>query len=60
MGFDNCAAIRAFLFWQFCVSPSDPMAFVSALAVMTITSAAACFLPAWRAMRTDPAKVLRD
>jgi predicted permease len=42
------------------VSPRDPVAFGSALAVMTITALAACFLPAWRAMRTDPARALRD
>ena len=42
------------------VSPNDPLAFASAVAVMTITALAACLLPAWRATRTDPARVLRD
>ncbi len=42
------------------VNPRDPLAFGSALAVMTIASLAACFLPAWRATRTDPARALRD
>jgi predicted permease len=42
------------------VSPYDPLAFGSALAVMTIASLVACFLPAWRASRTDPARALRD
>jgi ABC-type antimicrobial peptide transport system permease subunit len=42
------------------VSPHDPLAFGLALAVMTITAVAACLLPAWRAARTDPARVLRD
>jgi ABC-type antimicrobial peptide transport system permease subunit len=41
------------------VSPRDPIAFGSALAVMTLVSVAACLLPAWRAARTDPAQVLR-
>jgi putative ABC transport system permease protein len=41
------------------VSPRDPLAFGSALVVMTIAALAACFLPAWRATRTDPARVLR-
>jgi predicted permease len=41
------------------VSPHDPLAFGSAFAVMTITAIAACLLPAWRATRTDPARVLR-
>ena len=42
------------------VSPNDLPAFASAAAVMTITSVAACLLPAWRATRTDPARVLRE
>ncbi len=41
------------------VSPRDPIAFGSALAIMTVVSVAACLLPAWRAARTDPARVLR-
>ncbi len=41
------------------VSPRDPLAFGSALVVMTIASLAACFLPAWRATRVDPARALR-
>jgi predicted permease len=42
------------------VSPRDPMAFGSAFVVMGIVSLAACFLPAWRATRTDPVRALRD
>jgi macrolide transport system ATP-binding/permease protein len=42
------------------VSPRDPLAFGSALAVMMIASLAACYLPAWHATHTDPARVLRD
>src|SRR6266704_1555861 len=42
------------------VSPRDPLAFGSAFMVMTIAALAACFLPAWRATRTDPARVRRD
>ena len=41
------------------VSPRDPLAFAAAFAVMTIASLAACILPAWRATRTEPARVLR-
>jgi ABC-type lipoprotein release transport system permease subunit len=37
----------------------DPLAFVAAFAVMTLASAAACFLPAWRATQTDPIRALR-
>jgi macrolide transport system ATP-binding/permease protein len=42
------------------VSPRDPLVFGAAFAVMTIAALAACFLPAWRATRTDPAEALRD
>jgi macrolide transport system ATP-binding/permease protein len=42
------------------VSPHDPLAFGAAFAMMTIAALAACFLPAWRATRTDPARALRD
>jgi ABC-type antimicrobial peptide transport system permease subunit len=42
------------------VSPRDPLAFGSACLVMITASLAACFLPAWRAARTDPAQALRD
>src|SRR6266852_4369299 len=42
------------------VSPRDPLAFGSAFVVMTIAALAACFLPAWRATRTDPARILRE
>ncbi|HEV2697139.1 MAG TPA: ABC transporter permease, partial [Terriglobales bacterium] len=42
------------------VSPHDPVVFGLALAVMTTTAISACLLPAWRASRTDPARVLRQ
>jgi macrolide transport system ATP-binding/permease protein len=42
------------------VSPRDPRAFGVAFAVMTVATLAACFIPAWRATRTDPAEALRD
>jgi len=44
----------------FQVSPRDPLAFASAFIVMTFAALAACLLPAWRATRTDPARILRD
>jgi macrolide transport system ATP-binding/permease protein len=42
------------------VSSHDPLAFGFALAVITIASLAACFLPARRAIRIDPAQILRE
>jgi macrolide transport system ATP-binding/permease protein len=42
------------------VSPRDPLAFGSAFGVIAITSIAACLLPAWRAMCTEPARALRS
>jgi len=42
------------------VSPRDPLAFGFALVIMTIVALTACFLPAWRATRIDPAEALRD
>jgi predicted permease len=44
----------------FKVSPRDPLSFALALAVMALASLAACFMPAWRATRTDPVRALRD
>jgi macrolide transport system ATP-binding/permease protein len=41
------------------VSPHDPLAFGSAFVVITIAALAACFVPAWRAARTDPLHALR-
>jgi len=42
------------------VSPHDPMVFGASFMVMTMTGICACLLPAWRAARTDPARVLRN
>src|SRR6266513_2058571 len=42
------------------VSPRDPLAFGFAFVIMTTVALAACFLPAWRATRIDPAQALRD
>jgi putative ABC transport system permease protein len=41
------------------VSPRDPLAFGSAFIVLAIVSLTACFVPAWRATRTDPLPALR-
>jgi putative ABC transport system permease protein len=41
--------LLGYLLYQ--VSPRDPLTFVIAVMVMAIASVAACFLPAWRALR---------
>jgi ABC-type antimicrobial peptide transport system permease subunit len=41
------------------VSPRDPLAFGSAFIVIAAASLTACFIPAWRATRTDPLGALR-
>jgi len=41
------------------VSPRDPIAFGLAFVVITVASLVACFVPAWRATRTDPLRALR-
>jgi ABC-type antimicrobial peptide transport system permease subunit len=41
------------------VSPRDASVFAAAAVVMLAASGAACFVPAWRAARTDPLKDLR-
>ena len=42
------------------VSARDPLAFGSAFTVTVLACLAACGLPAWRAMRTDPLPALRS
>lgn len=41
------------------VGPRDPLVLASACRVMMAAALAACLLPAWRAMRTDPVEALR-
>jgi putative ABC transport system permease protein len=41
------------------VSPLDPLAFGFAFVVVGLASLAACLVPAWRVMRTDPVLALR-
>jgi len=42
------------------VSPRDPLAFGAAFVVIAGAALAACFVPAWRATRTDPLQALRQ
>jgi predicted permease len=41
------------------VSPRDPGVFLSAMVLMIIAGVAASLIPGWRAVRTDPVRVLR-
>jgi macrolide transport system ATP-binding/permease protein len=54
------ASTRLLGYLLYNVSPRDPLSFGSAFLVITVASLAACFLPAWRATRTDPLHSLRD
>ena len=49
--------LMGYLLYQ--VSPRDPLAFGSALIVISVASLTACLVPAWRAARTDPLQALR-
>ena len=49
-------AIRSFLFG---VGPGDPLAYAAGVAVLVAVTCAAAFVPAYRAMRVDPATALR-
>jgi predicted permease len=49
--------LLGYLLYQ--VSPRDPVSFGAALAVMIIASLVALFVPAYRAMKTDPIRALR-
>jgi ABC-type antimicrobial peptide transport system permease subunit len=42
------------------VSPRDPESFGAAFIVMVVAAVSACFVPAWRAARTDPVRALRQ
>jgi len=42
------------------ISPYDPWAFVATIVIVAVVGTVACLLPAGRASRMDPARVLRD
>lgn len=44
----------------FGVSPTDPVAFAAVLALLVIVGAAACYVPARRALNANPLDVLRE
>lgn len=42
------------------VRPLDPTSYIAGAALLGVVAAAACWVPAWRAMRLDPMATLRD
>jgi putative ABC transport system permease protein len=53
------AASRALVSLLFGVSPLDSATYIGALVMLTVASAIACCIPAWRAARVDPSITLR-
>jgi hypothetical protein len=49
--------LLGYLLYQ--VDPRDPLAFVSAVAIVGVASLMACVVPGWRVTRTDPLSALR-
>ncbi len=54
------AATRVLQGFLFGVEPADPLSFAAAAAILAAVGLAACWIPARRAARVDPAVVLRD
>ncbi len=54
------AATRLMASLLFGVGATDPRAFTGVAALMVTVALMACALPAWRAMRVQPAAVLRN
>jgi len=54
------AASRAIAAILFGVSPLDPITYAGVTVLLAAVSAVACSVPAWRAVRVDPASTLRS
>jgi putative ABC transport system permease protein len=54
------AATQAIVTLLFGVSRLDPITYLGVLALLATVSAIACWQPAWRAARVDPALALRS
>ncbi len=59
-GISALAASHVMRSLLFGVTPTDPLTFLSAMALLTLVAALATYLPARRATRVDPAISLRD
>jgi putative ABC transport system permease protein len=53
------AASQALVTLLFGISPLDPLTYMGVIALMLAVSVIACWTPAWRAVRLDPATTLR-
>jgi putative ABC transport system permease protein len=53
------AASQALVTLLFGISPLDPLTYMGVIALMVSVSVLACWTPAWRAVRVDPATTLR-
>jgi putative ABC transport system permease protein len=53
------ARLLASLIGLFQVNSTDPISFLGVIALLTLVTATACFLPARRAARVDPMEALR-
>lgn len=54
------ALTRLVAFLLYGVTPTDPIAFTAAIAILVCTAFLACYIPARRAMRIDPVAALRS
>jgi putative ABC transport system permease protein len=52
-------ASRALITLLFGVSQLDPVTYLGVIALLCVVSGIACWVPAWRAARVDPAITLR-
>jgi putative ABC transport system permease protein len=53
------AASQALVTLLFGISPLDALTYMGVIALMMAVSVVACWIPAWRAVRLDPATTLR-
>jgi putative ABC transport system permease protein len=53
------AASQALAAMLFGISRLDPVTYLGVIAMLLVVSAMACWVPAWRAARVDPATTLR-
>jgi len=54
------SATRMMASLLFGVGAADPLTFTGVVMVLTVTALMACAVPAWRAMRVQPAVLLRN